>query len=398
MPDVLENLPLPPTLRILVAVAAIILATILAAVVVRLILNQIAERVTKRTRTDLDDRLVSGIRRRVHYLVFVGGAVVLFNYLESISKGSTPLLFRVVDGALYVLGVFIVAIMIVGVISTLLSWYSRTIAAHTETRLDDEFVPLADRLLKAIIYALALLIVLDYFHVDVKGLVAVLGVGSLAVALAAQDTLANMIGGFVIMIDRPFRLGDRVQLNDGTIVVVDQIGIRSTKFRTFDNTLIIVPNAELMKSTMHNLTYPQPLLRVQVDVGVGYSSDIDNVRDVMLDEAAQHPLVLKDPAPSWYFLEFGDSSLNVSLRCWVADPSQRFQTASELRRQILNRFRKESIEIPFPQRVITMAPEPSSGDEPPPSHRPAPFRGKPRGGGGDAFDHEDDQHPGELQL
>ena len=166
-----------------------------------------------------------------------------------------------------------------------------------------------------------------------------------------------MIGGFVIMIDRPFRVGDRVRLDTGTTVIVDQIGVRSTKFRTFDNTLIIVPNAELMKSTVHNLTYPYPRLRVQIDVGVGYDSDMELVRKVMLDEAAKHPIVINDPPPSFFFLEFGDSSLNVSMRCWVADVSEKFCTASELREQVLNRFREESIEIPFPQRVVTMVPE-----------------------------------------
>ncbi|MCK4460923.1 MAG: mechanosensitive ion channel family protein [candidate division Zixibacteria bacterium] len=390
MYELLEKLPLPPLLQTVAGIVAIILLTILFASMARLILSLIADRIARRTRTDLDDRLLAGIKRRVPYLVFVIGAVALFNYLEHISEGGAPVLFRTIDGALFVVGVYIVTVMIVGVISTLLSWYTENIASRTETTLDDEFVPLADRVIKIIAYVLALLIILDHFSVDIMGLVAVLGIGSLAIALAAQETIANMIGGFVIMIDRPFRVGDRVRLGDGTTAVVDQVGIRSTKFRTFDNTLIIVPNSELMKSTVHNLTYPHPRLRVQIDVGVGYDSDIDQVRQVMLDEADNHSIVLADPKPSWYFLEFGDSSLNVSLRCWVADPSERFRTASELREGILSRFREEGIEIPFPQRVVTMVPKTSSEEKPQrradrgearrPGHAP--------GGGGDAFDDE----------
>ncbi|MCK4372972.1 MAG: mechanosensitive ion channel family protein, partial [candidate division Zixibacteria bacterium] len=364
MYELLEKLPLPPLLQMAAGIVAIILLTILFATMARLILSLIADRIARRTRTDLDDRLLAGIKRRVPYLVFVIGAVALFNYLEHISEGAAPALFRTIDGALFVVGVYIVTVMIVGVISTLLSWYTENIASRTETTLDDEFVPLADRVIKIIAYILALLIILDHFNVDIMGLVAVLGIGSLAIALAAQETIANMIGGFVIMIDRPFRVGDRVRLGDGTTSVVDQIGIRSTKFRTFDNTLIIVPNAELIKSTVHNLTYPHPRLRVQIDVGVGYDSDIDQVRQVMLGEANNHSIVLADPKPSWYFLEFGDSSLNVSLRCWVADPSERFRTASELREEILSRFREEGIEIPFPQRVVTMVPKTSSEEKP----------------------------------
>jgi small-conductance mechanosensitive channel len=162
-----------------------------------------------------------------------------------------------------------------------------------------------------------------------------------------------MIGGFVIMIDRPFRQGDRVRLGDGTVCVAHTIGIRSTKFWTFDNTLIIVPNAELMKSTVHNITYPFPRVRVRVNVGVGYDSDMSLVERVMLDEAKRHPKVIDDPKPSFFFLDFGDSSLDVSLRCHVDDVGEQFRTGSDLRFQILERFRVEGIEIPFPQRVVT---------------------------------------------
>ena len=109
-----------------------------------------------------------------------------------------------------------------------------------------------------------------------------------------------------------------------------------------------------MKSTIHNITYPFPQVRVRVDVGVGYDSDIDLVKSVMLDEAVNHELVLKDPQPSCYLVEFADSSLNMSLRCHVADVKNQFGVTSALREQVLSRFRQENIEIPFPQRVLTM--------------------------------------------
>ncbi|UCC45219.1 MAG: mechanosensitive ion channel, partial [Candidatus Zixiibacteriota bacterium] len=201
------------------------------------------------------------------------------------------------------------------------------------------------------------------FGVDIKGLVAVLGVGSLAIALAAQETLANMIGGFTIMIDRPFRKGDMVRLPDGRRVRVHEIGIRSTKFLTYDNTLVIVPNSELIKATVHNITYPAPRVRVVIDVGVDYGSDMSLVREVMLDEASKHDTVLKDPAPQFFFLNFGDSSLDVSMRCHIVRAEDYRRVASDLRTQILNRFRAEGIEIPFPQRVVTMLKEPESGGE-----------------------------------
>lgn len=384
MYELIEKIPLPTGLQMVVASGAIVLLTILSAWLVRFLLSLIVGHLTSRTKTDLDDKLFRGVKRHIHYLVYIVGAATLFNYLEHVSDGRAPGLFKGVDGVLYALGVVVIAVMIIRSISTMLSWYATNIASRTETTLDDEFIPLADRGVKIVGYILALLIILDHFEVDIVGLVAVLGVGSLAIALAAQETIANMIGGFVIMIDRPFRVGDRVRMDTGTTVIVDQIGIRSTKLRTFDNTLIIVPNAELMKSTIHNLSYPHPKLRVQIDVGVGYDSDMDQVRRVMLDEAARHPVVIDDPSPSFFFLEFGDSSLNVSMRCWVADVSEQFLTASELREQVLNRFREEAIEIPFPQRVVTTVPQDTEPKTPTARPSEEHLNRQHRSGGGDS--------------
>ena len=384
MYELIEKIPLPTGLQIAAVSVAILLITILSAWIVRTLLSFMVGRLASRTRTDLDDKLLNGAKRYIHFLIYIVGGVVLLNYLEHISGGRAPGLFKSIDGVFYVLCVFVIAVMIIRMISTLLSWYATNIASRTKSTLDDEFVPLADRGVKIFGYILALLIVLDHFNIDILGMVAVLGVGSLAIALAAQETIANMIGGFVIMIDRPFRVGDRVRLDTGATVIVNQIGIRSTKFRTFDNSLIIVPNAELMKSTVHNLTYPAPRLRVQIDVGVGYDSDMEQVRRVMLGEAARHQAIIDDPPPSFFFLEFGDSSLNVSMRCWVADGSEQFITASELREQVLNRFREEGIEIPFPQRVVTMVPEEIGQKTSSPRPIEPHIKRQDRSGGGDS--------------
>lgn len=355
MEYLLQQIPVSPGFQTLIGLVAIIVATVLASLILRLVVFAFIGRLTRRTSTTLDDRLLQATRSYLALLVYVFGFSALFNFLEERYPDYIGEDFvRVIDGVIYGIGVVVVATLLVKIVSATLGWYGDTVARRTETTFDDEFVPLLDRTVKIVIVTLAVLIVLDSFDVDIKGLVTVLGIGSLAVALAAQDTLANMIGGFTIMIDRPFRVGDMVRLPDDRRVIVHEIGIRSTKFLTYDNTLVIVPNAELIKSTVHNITYPFPRVRVVVDVGVSYDSDIDKVRGVMLGEAARHANVLKEPPPEFFFLNFGDSSLDVSLRCHVAKPEDYRRTSSELRSQILARFRTESIEIPFPQRVVTM--------------------------------------------
>ena len=355
MLELLSSIPVSPFWQKLIGVGIIVVGTIIVAFLVRIVLYGIVRKLTIKTKTELDDQLIAGTRFQVILILYLFGGTILFNYLESIlTETMGEKIFRVIDGILYSIGVLLVASLLVKALSTIVHWYGTTIAARTDTNIDDELLPLLDRSIKVVIYLLSILIIMDHFQIDVKGLITVLGVGSLAVALASQDTIANMIGGFVIMIDRPFRAGDWLRLPSGQTCHVHQIGVRSTKFLTLENTLIIVPNAELMKSTIHNITYPHPETQVKIEVGVGYGSDMERVKAVMLDEAAKHPSVVKDPTPFFRFLEFGESSLKVSMFCMVPEVTDQWRVGSELRTNILERFRRENIEIPFPQQVVTI--------------------------------------------
>ncbi len=355
MESLLQEIPVSFQFQTLIGVFGIVVATILASLVLRLVAFRVISRLFSRTNTTLDDQLLRVSRGHLSRLVAVVGLSILFDFMQRrYPQYLAEETGKMVDGVIFGVGVFIVAILLVKIVTTVLEWYGNEVSERTERTFGHEFVPLLDRTIKTVVIVLAMLIVLDSLGVDIKGLIAVLGIGSLAVALAAQDTLANMIGGFTIMIDRPFRIGDMVRLADGSRVVVHEIGIRSTKFLTFDHTLEIVPNAELIKSTVHNITYPTPRVRVVIDVGVSYDSDMTRVGEAMLDEAAKHTNILAQPEPKFYFMRFGDSSLDVSLRCQVKRPEDHRRTSSELRTQVLNRFRAEGIEIPFPQRVVTM--------------------------------------------
>jgi small-conductance mechanosensitive channel len=162
-----------------------------------------------------------------------------------------------------ILTIFIISItfIIQRVLGGAFSWYKENFAAKTATRLDDELIPLARRVAKVLIWIIALLIILPIYGVNISALIATLGVSSLAIALAAQDTIANIIAGFMIMVDRPFRLGDKIKLPSGEVVKVLDIGVRRSKFLAQeDNAIIILPNLELSKSKIVNYTYGQQRL------------------------------------------------------------------------------------------------------------------------------------------
>ncbi len=157
-------------------------------------------------------------------------------------------------GTVFILCVIFVVQRIVGAIAT---WYEKNIAVQTRTHLDDELIPLIRRSLKIIFWVIGLLVILPFYGINISALVTVLGVSSLAIALAAQDTIANIIAGFLLMIDRPFRLDDKIKLPTGEIVKVLDIGVRRSRFLSEDKAIIIVPNVDLSKSKIVNYTYKE---------------------------------------------------------------------------------------------------------------------------------------------
>jgi small-conductance mechanosensitive channel len=156
-----------------------------------------------------------------------------------------------------------ISFVIQRVVSALLKWYKENIAVKTDTPLDNELIPLIGKFLKIIIWVLAILIILPLYGVNISALIATLGVSSLAIALAAQDTISNIIAGFMIMIDRPFRIGDKIKLPSGEVVEVLELGVRRSKFLSQDKAIVIVPNLELSKSKIINYTYGEERIKNQ---------------------------------------------------------------------------------------------------------------------------------------
>ncbi len=186
------------------------------------------------------------------FLLLIGGYIF---YKLKIAPGIHTQLQQ--DLKKYIGTVFIICISLIiqKVVGAILIWYKESIASKTPTKLDDKLIPLAHRSLKLVIWILAFLIMLPLYGVNISALIAALGVGSLAIALAAQDTIANVISGFMIMVDAPFKIGDKIKLPSGENVEVLDIGVRRSEFLSEDKAIIIVPNLDLSKSKIVNYTY-----------------------------------------------------------------------------------------------------------------------------------------------
>ena len=229
------------------------------------------------------------------------------------------------------------------------------LSKKSDSNIVTEFGPLIQRLIKGLVIIIGITVVLEHFNVDIKGLIVSLGVGSLALAFAAQDTLGNMIAGFVIMIDRPFRKGDRIKLEGGELGDVYDIGLRSIKIIDFENTIHIIPNKEIANKRVINYSYPDTKIRVKINVGVAYGSDIDQVKKILIIQFIKHPEILDDPEPTAYFVNMGDSSLDFMVVGRVNAYTNQWRVSEELRIGIYKALVGAGINIPFPHRTLDIS-------------------------------------------
>jgi MscS family membrane protein len=342
------------TFHTTVAVCIVVVFSVLSRAM-RAVLRWAAHKVFTRTETVLDDRIVAVLLRHVRPLMVLTGLHIAVREIRKAVLTSDETLLQALDYAgsfLYIAVVILAVKILLGVIREFIGWYLERVAADPSSNLKNTLGPLTSKVVNILVGMVAVIIILDHFGVNIGSLLVSLGVGSLAVALAAQDTLANMIAGFVILVDRPFRVGDRVEIPSGQIGDVQEIGLRSTKMLNFDNNVIIIPNAELVKGRIINHAYPFEPTRLTISFNVAYGTDPDRVRSVLLDLAAAHPDVLKEPVPEVHFTAMHDSSIEFMLIARAVDFRSRWSTETALRERAYNRFTAEGIVMPFPQRVV----------------------------------------------
>jgi len=221
---------------------------------------------------------------------------------------------------------------------------------------------LAYGMLKGIILVIGFLIILSVLGISITPLITALGVGGLAVALALQDTLANLFAGIHILVEKSIRVGDFIKLETGQEGFVDDITWRTTRVRMLPNNMVVIPNSKLAQSVVTNYCLPEKKMSLLIPVGVSYSSDPDTVEKILIEEAKKAvgnvPGLLGDPEPFVRFIPgFGESSLDFTLICQVKEFVDQYLAQHELRKRIFKRFKAEGIDIPFPHRTVYLREE-----------------------------------------
>ena len=220
---------------------------------------------------------------------------------------------------------------------------------------------LLTRIGRVLVVILAVTILLSYFGVNVTALAAVLGLGGLAISLAAQDTIADAIAGFIILMDQPFRIGDRIEIEGaGTWGDVVDIGLRTTRIRTRDNRMAIVPNSTIGANQVINYSYPDPRYRIQTHVGIGYGADIEMARTIIVDTVRQVEGVLPDKPVDALYVEMGDSARILRVRWWIESYIDTRRVFDQVHTAMEHALDEAGIDMPFPTQSINLQLEPET--------------------------------------
>lgn len=301
-----------------------------------------AHRRTKDATSARNEETIVRLRREfVAIVLFIGG------YLAVEMAPLPSKIERILAGSTFVLGSFVCAQLVIRLVALLLTSSVTHVNDHERSRLEREYVPLAEKVTWLAVTLIYIAVVAKYFGKDVSSLVAALGVGSLAIGLAAQATLGNMFAGFILLVDRPFRPGDRIKLATGESGEVSEIGVRSTKIVTGEGNLLVVPNSELANTRVVNYALPTASTRGEVKVVVTPEGDVDRATTILLALAGGDERIAKAPTPIVRVSGLTERGVELALGFNVNSHVDGGMVEESLRRGLLKQFRQAKIEIAY---------------------------------------------------
>ena len=328
--------------------------------IVALLSRRVIHAFTQATETELDDLVVNAIRRPLIAFIAIQGiyiGLLTLSYLDD--HGST--MRRIWVAVMLTL----VMIAVRRLVIDLLNWFAARPGTDALPGLDPRSLPFVRRILNVLVIGIGFLLVLDALGVSISPLLAGLGIGGLAVALALQPLLSNVFASSYIITDASVAVGDYIEVDGGPVGIVEDIGWRAARIRTFDNNIVLVPNSALADSILTNYDSADARADARVDSGVAYEEDLDRVEAVVLEEM-QHlmeNLDVVDPArtPLFRFAEFGDSNVTFFVKMRAKTWSDSFLLKHEMMKRIHRRLNAEGIVVNYPARRLMMASEDVEG-------------------------------------
>jgi len=351
MPDWLQS----ETARSTFVSAAIAVFAVFLAVALRFVLVPLLHRLAARVRTGAYDVILRALQRPIAWAVLLIGFWAAIRNLHFWEPEHIVAIDRIAAVAALALALYAA----LRVLNALAAWWTEVIVEQSPRPREVRAQVLVGRKIASILVLLiGILVILRQLGVEVGPLMAGLGLGGLAVALALQDTLANLFAGIYMMVDRPITVGDFIKLESGEEGFVEEIGWRSTKVRMWANNIVVVPNSKLAQSVVTNYYLPEQEMSVYIKCGVAYDSDLEQVQRVCIEVGEEVMGRIPGSATDWTpvvrYKEFADFTINFLVVLRVADFAAQYVLAHEYMKALHRRFRDEGIEIPFPIRTVIM--------------------------------------------
>ena len=336
-----------PLINSIVNVLVILLLGLFTWWVFNLVLSHLEKRLGGRSFLITNEKIFKLIKKAGHSVIFIIIGTGLLNFTNA----------TVIERIFYAVMVIVVASFADSLVKELLPYLEQKLASKTETKIDDVIFDLLKRFSTIIIFVTAIILALDVIGVNIMPFVAGAGVAGIAIGFAAKDTLSNIIAGVLLLIDRPFEVGDRIEVwsapsNSATWGDVIDVGLRATRIQTTDNIVIVIPNNEIMKRDIINYTTITKEIRVRIPIGIAYDADVKKAKETICRIGLELEWVIKEPSPKVVVKTFGDSAVNLEARIWIEDPRKRMDTVSYITDRVKEEFQREGIEIPYPKRDI----------------------------------------------
>jgi len=327
------------------AIIIIAVGLVIAIVAERLIVTTVGKLVAQ-TSTQIDDQVIEALRRPVFVSLFFISLAVATYRLE-----LAPALTSVTLSTLGTIATFVWLGFMIRLAGQVLRVLSRVRGRYEFVQ--PSTLPLFDNTAKLVLILGALYFVFLAWGINVSALLASAGIVGLALSFGAQDALANIFGGMSILADRPYQVGDYINLDTGERGEVTHIGLRSTRLLTRDDVEISVPNSVMGNAKIINESGgPYKKFRIRIKVGVAYGSDLDEVEQILVKTAQDHGEICESPEPRVRLRAFGSSSLDFELLAWVEQPIFRGRLEHELNCGVYKAFAEHGIVIPFPQQDL----------------------------------------------
>ncbi|RLA74394.1 MAG: mechanosensitive ion channel family protein [Epsilonproteobacteria bacterium] len=319
---------------------------IIAGKIVFWITTNILKKMATKSKTKLDDIVIDIIEEPIVFVIIISGIQVAFSTLN-----KTEAIGAFISSGVYMLIIFGVAWFLSRLLDAIVTNYLKPMAEKSSGTLDDQLLPIVHKILKGIIWVIAILMALNNAGYNIGALLAGLGIGGLAFAMAAKDTIANLFGGFTILMDKPFVVGDRVGTN-GFDGVVEDIGLRSSKIRTLQGRLVTISNADISNGAIENIT-SEPSRKISMSLGLTYDTDEKKIQKAIdiLENIIKNTDGVEDEPTVW-FDSFGDFSLNISFIYLIKNGENISKIKNNINLSILSQFNKNKIDMAYPTQTV----------------------------------------------